>query len=169
VKKGSKNFVLNAFWQISLFKDPQRLNLWAGPFCNITNTMAIRLMKAHGFSGAIVSPELDKATFLALPGSSDLPLGAVTHGNWPLAVSRIISPDLTPGQMFQSPKGEGAWISKSNNTFHVFPNWPLDLTDQKAELERAGYAMFVTLSENIPRGVKMKSRPGLWNWNLNLL
>jgi putative protease len=169
VKKGAKNFVLNAFWQIGLFKDPQRLNLWAGPFCNITNALTINLMKTHGFSGAIVSPELDKATFLALPSASDIPLGIVTHGNWPLAVSRIISPDLTPGQLFQSPKGEGAWISKSNNTYHVFPNWPLDLTDQKKELERAGYALFVSLQENIPKGVKMKSRPGLWNWNLKLL
>jgi putative protease len=169
VKKGAKNFVLNAFWQIGLFKDPQRLNLWAGPFCNITNSMTVNLMKTHGFSGAIVSPELDRETFLALPGASDLPLGVVTHANWPLAVSRIISPDLTPGQMFQSPKGEDGWISKSNNTFHVFPNWPLDLTDQKEELERAGYTLFVSLQENIPKGVKMKSRPGLWNWNLKLL
>ncbi len=104
-----------------------------------------------------------------LPNASDLPLGVVTHANWPLAVSRIISPDLTPGQMFQSPKGEGAWISKSNNTYYVFPNWPLDLTDQKEELQRAGYTLFVSLQENIPKGVKMKSRPGLWNWNLNLL
>jgi U32 family peptidase len=169
VKKGAKNFVLNAFWQIGLFKDPRRLNLWAGPFCNITNALAINLMKTYGFSGAIVSPELDKATFLALPSASDIPLGVVTHGNWPLAVSRIISPELTPGQLFQSPKGEGAWISKSNNTYHVFPNWPLDLTDQQKELEQAGYALFVSLQENIPRGVKMKSRPGLWNWNLKLL
>ena len=169
VKKGTKNFVLNAFWQIGLFKDPKKLNLWAGPFCNITNSMTVNLMKTHGFSGAIVSPELDKETFLALPRRSDLPLGVVTHANWPLAVSRIISPDLSPGQMFQSPKGEGGWISKSNNIYYVFPNWPLDLSDQKEELQRAGYSVFVSLQENIPRGVKMKSRPGLWNWNLKLL
>jgi U32 family peptidase len=169
VKKGAKNFVLNAFWQIGLFKDPAKLNIWAGPFCNITNSMTVNLMKTHGFSGAIVSPELDKETFLSLPGTANLPLGVVTHANWPLAVSRIISPDLTPGQMFQSPKGEGAWISKSNNLYYTFPNWPLDLTEQKEELQRAGYCVFVSLQENVPRGVKMKQRPGLWNWNLKLL
>ncbi|MCP3941711.1 MAG: U32 family peptidase [Desulfobacteraceae bacterium] len=169
IKKGAKNFVLNAFWQIGLFKDPKNLNLWGGPFCNITNSMTINLMKTHGFSGAIVSPELDKETILRLPETSDLPLGIVTHGNWPLAVSRIISPDLTLGQIFQSPKGEGAWISKSNNIYYVFPNWPLDLSAQKEELERAGYSVFVSLLENIPKTIKMKQRPGLWNWNLKLL
>ncbi len=169
VKKGTKNFVLNAFWQIGLFKNPKNLNLWAGPFCNITNSMTVNLMKAHGFSGAIVSPELDKETFLSLPGTSDLPLGVVTHANWPLAVSRIISPDLTPGQMFQSPKGEGAWVSKSNNIYYTYPNWPLDLSAQKEELQKAGYSVFVSLRENIPKSVKIKSRPGLWNWNLKLL
>jgi len=169
VKKGAKNFVLNAFWQIGLFKNPEKLNLWAGPFCNITNSMEINQLKTHGFSGAVVSPELDKETFLALPKTSPLPLGVVTHANWPLAVSRIISPDLTPGQMFQSPKGEGGWITKSNNIYYVFPNWPLDLSDQKKELQKAGYLIFISLLENIPRGVKMKKRPGLWNWNLKLL
>jgi len=169
IKKGAKNFVLNAFWQIKLFKNPKSLNLWAGPFCNITNSMTVNLMKTHGFSGAIVSPELDKETFLSLPRSSDLPLGVVIHGNWPLAISRIISPDLTPGDSFQSPKGEGAWISKSNNIYYVFPNWNLDLSAQKEDLKKAGYSFFVSLQENIPKGVKMKPRPGLWNWNLKLL
>ena len=169
VKKGAKNFVLNAFWQIKLFKSPKNLNIWAGPFCNITNSMTINLMKTHGFSGAIVSPELDKETFLSLPKTSDLPLGVVIHGNWPLAISRIISPDLSPGAYFQSPKGEGAWISKSNNIYYVFPNWNLDLSAQKEELKKAGYSFFVSLQENIPKGVKMKPRPGLWNWNLKLL
>ncbi len=169
VKKGAKNFVLNAVWQIGLFKTPHTLNLWAGPFCNITNSHTVNLMKAHGFSGAIVSPELDRETFLSLPKTSELPLGVVIQGNWPLALSRIISPDLTPGVLFQSPKGEGAWISKSNQTYYVFPNWGLDLTAQKEELQGAGYSLFVSLQENIPKGIQMKPRPGLWNWNLKLL
>jgi putative protease len=169
IKKGAKNFVLNAFWQIGLFKSPKSLNIWAGPFCNITNSLTVNLMKTHGFSGAIVSPELDKETFLSLPKTSDLPLGVVVHANWPLAISRIISPDLTPGDYFQSPKGEGAWINKSNNTYYVFPNWPLDLSAKQDELKKAGYSFFITLKENIPKGVKMKPRPGLWNWDLKLL
>ncbi len=169
VKKGAKNFVLNASWQIDMFKDPGKLNIWAGPFCNITNTRTIEFLKSQGFSGAIVSPELDKENFIALPQTSSLPLGMVIRGNWPLAVSRIISPDLTIGQPFFSPKGEAAWTNKSNNTYYTFPNWLLDLSDKQDELIQAGYAMFVTLNERSPKGMKMKSRPGLWNWNLKLL
>ena len=169
VKKGAKNFVLNAPWQIEMFRQPKNLNLWAGPFCNVTNSRTANALKSQGFSGAIVSPELDKENFLSLPEASSLPLGVVTRANWPLAVSRIISPDLSIGQPFFSPKGEGAWTSKSNNTYYTFPNWMLDLSKQKEELQQAGYTMFVTLNERIPKGVKMKSRPGLWNWNLKLL
>jgi len=169
VKKGAKNFVLNAPWQIELFRQPGKLNLWAGPFCNITNTRTIGFLKSLGFSGAIVSPELDKDNFLTLPQTSSLPLGMVIQGNWPLAVSRIVSPDLSIGQPFFSPKGEGAWTSKSNNTYYTFPNWMMDLSDKRDELQQAGYTMFVTLNERIPKGMKMKSRPGLWNWNLKLL
>lgn len=169
VKKGAKNFVLNAPWQIEMFRQPGKLNLWAGPFCNITNTRTIGFLRSLGFSGAIVSPELDKENFLALPQTSSLPLGLVIKGNWPLAVSRIVSPDLSIGQPFFSPKGEGAWTNKSNNTYYTFPNWVLNLSDKRNELEQAGYTMFVTLNERIPKGMKMKSRPGLWNWNLNLL
>lgn len=169
LKKGAKNFVLNAVWQISLFDHPERLNLWAGPFCNITNATAVHQLQRYGFSGAIVSPELDKDTFLSLPGASVLPLGVVIHANWPLAVSRISSPDLSVKTVFQSPKKEGAWLSRSNDTFYVFPDWYLDLTVHRSLLEKAGYTCFVTLQEPVPRGVKMKNRPGLWNWHLKLL
>ncbi|MDD9305153.1 MAG: U32 family peptidase [Desulfobacter sp.] len=169
IKKGAKNFVLNAPWQIEMFRQPKPLNLWAGPFCNITNSGAVDRLKRLGFSGAIVSPELDKETFLSLPRASSLPLGVVTRANWPLAVSRIVSPNLSIGQVFFSPKGEGAWTSKSNNTYYTFPNWLLDFSKQKPDLEKAGYTLFVTLNENIPKSVKIKPRPGLWNWNLNLI
>ncbi len=169
IKKGAKNFVLNAVWQISLFAQPERLHLWAGPFCNITNATAVYQLQQYGFSGAVVSPELDKDTFLSLPGASTLPLGVVIHANWPLAVSRIISPDLSVKTLFQSPKKEGAWVTRSNDTFLVFPNWPLDLTAQRKTLEQAGYVCFVTLEEPIPKNVVLKHRPGLWNWDLKLL
>ncbi|MCG8683404.1 MAG: U32 family peptidase, partial [Desulfobacterales bacterium] len=122
-----------------------------------------------GFSGAVVSPELDRDNFLALPANSPLPLGVVIQGNWPLAVSRIISPDLSPGTLFQSPKGEGAWITRSNDNFYVYPNWRLDMTAHRDTLEQAGYACFISLTETIPKGVRMKDRPGLWNWHLKLL
>lgn len=169
LRKGAKNFVLNAPWQISLFRNPESLNLWAGPFCNIANSHTLGWLKHLGFSGAVVSPELDRETFLSLPKASPLPLGIVTRANWPLAVSRIVSPNLALGQIFFSPKGEGAWTSKSNNTFYTFPTWMLDITEKKAELQKAGYTLFIHMSERIPKGVRMKSRPGLWNWNLKLL
>lgn len=169
IKKGAKNFVLNAFWQLSLFKNPKKLNLWAGPFCNITNSMTVNLLKQHGFSGAIVSPELDKETFCSLPGSCDLPIGLVIYGNWPLGISRIISEDLKTNQAFTSPMGETAWISKFNNNYVVFPNWCLDLTSKKDTLANAGFSLFINIHENIPRSIKMKNRQGLWNWNLKLL
>jgi len=169
IKKGAKNFVLNAFWQLSLFENPKNLNIWAGPFCNITNSMTVNLLNRYGFSGAIVSPELDQETFCALPQNCDLPLGVVIYGNWPLGISRIISNDLKTNQAFTSPMGETAWISKYNNNYFVFPNWYLDLTSKKEMLTNAGFSLFVNIHETIPRGIKMKNRPGLWNWNLKLL
>ncbi|MBU1696717.1 MAG: U32 family peptidase [Proteobacteria bacterium] len=169
IKKGAKNFVLNAFWQLSLFENPKKLNIWAGPFFNITNSMTMNLLKQYGFSGAIVSPELDQETFCSLPGTCDLPLGVVIYGNWPLGISRIISKDLKTDQAFTSPMGETSWISKYNNNYLVFPNWYLDLTSKKEILTKAGFSLFVNIHETIPRGIKMKDRPGLWNWNLKLL
>lgn len=169
IRKGAKNFVLNAFWQLSLFKNPKQLNIWAGPFCNITNSMTVNLLKPYGFSGAIVSPELDQETFLSLPKASEIPLGVVIYGNWPLGISRIISQDLKTNQAFTSPMDETAWISKYNNNYLVFPNWHLDLTSKKDILTKAGFSLFVNIHENIPRGIKMKNRQGLWNWNLKLL
>ncbi len=169
IKKGAKNFVVNAVWQLSLFKNPKQLNIWAGPFCNITNSMTVNLLKRYGFSGAIVSPELDQETFCSLPQNSELPLGVVIYGNWPLGISRIISNDLKTDQAFTSPMGETAWISKHNSNYFVFPNWVLDLTSKKEVLTKAGFSFFVNIHENVPRGIKMKDRPGLWNWNLKLL
>jgi len=169
LKKGARHFVLNAVWQISLFDHPSRLNLWAGPFCNITNTLGVQELKNLGFSGVIVSPELDKKNLLSLPGSSVFPLGIVIQGHWPLVVSRTLSPKLSPGDFFLSPKKEGAWVTRSNDLNYIYPNWPLDLTSHRKMLEQAGYTCFVTLEEPVPKGAFLKSRPGLWNWDLTLL
>lgn len=169
IKKGCKNFIINAFWQLSLFKTPKSLNIWAGPFCNIANSMTIHQLKAKGVSGAIVSPELDQETFMLLAQNSDLPLGIVTYGNWPLGVSRIISNDLKINQPFISPMGETSWVSKHNSNYYIFPNWPLDITAKEELLKKAGYSLFLNVHENIPKGVKIKNRPGFWNWDLKLL
>ncbi|MCP3874163.1 MAG: U32 family peptidase [Desulfobacteraceae bacterium] len=169
IKKGAKNFILNAVWQISFFKKPQQLNLWAGPFCNITNSVTINILKQYGFSGAIVSPELDQETFCSMPTKCELPLGVIIYGNWPLGVSRIISKELKSDQAFKSPMGELAWYSKHNNNYYIYPNWVLDLTSKKEQLKKAGFSLFVNIHESIPRSIKMKNRPGLWNWDLKLL
>ena len=169
VKRGARNFVLNAIWQIALFQHPERFNLWAGPYCNVTNSAALHEMKRAGFSGAVVSPELDSDTLLALPRKSPLPLGVVTKANWPLAISRIISPELNLKEAFTSPKGETAWITKSNDTYYTFPNWLLDLSPHRDELHQAGYKFFISMRENVPKGIHLKPRPGTWNWNLKLL
>lgn len=172
LSKGGRYFVLNIPWQISLFNDIKSmrgLELWAGPFCNIANCAALTVLKNTGFTGAIVSPELDRETFLSLPGNSPLPLGAVVEGNWPLSISRTISEDIRLDQAFLSPMGETCWVSKKDGNYWVFPGWRLDLQSQKKEMKRAGYSHFINMEEKLPKGVTMKNRPGLWNWKLRLL
>ncbi len=166
---GARKFLLNAPWQISLFKQPEKLNLWAGPFCNIANTQTILRLKDMGFSGAVVSPELDQFTLLSLPENSILPLGSVIYGNWPLALSRIAPEQIRLNQPFMSPKGEGAWMGKINDIYALFPQWCLDIREKKKELIQSGYAMFIHMEQPLPRGMSMKKRPGLWNWDLKLL
>ncbi len=175
-KQGAINFVLNAPWQIAFFqsfscnrKIGMRLKLWAGPFCNLTNALAIDNLARAGFSGAIISPELGRDDYLLLPQHSPLPLGIVISGNWPLCISRTLAPDITTEHPFTSPKGERAWVTKNDSDFWVYPNWKLDLNANKNTLQKAGYSMFVHLIEPLPRDVKMKKRPGLWNWQVGLL
>ena len=169
IKKGARRFVLNTFWQQALFQTIKNLNVWAGPFCNIANSETITLLKKWGFSGVILSPELDKETYFSMPYNSPLPLGIVIHGNWPLGISRIVSDELKQDELFTSPMREGTWVSKIDNNFWVFPDWKLDLSQKKSELKKAGYTLFVTMLEPIPKNVKINNRQGLWNWNLRLL
>ncbi len=175
IEKGGRNFILNAPWQIAFFADKikskksgRRLNLWAGPFCNLTNPLSMDALVSFGFSGAIVSPELGSKDYLMLPKQSPLPLGIVLSGNWPLCVSRIISKNIREKEFFTSPRGEQAWVSNYGSDFWVYPNWKLDISKKKDELKRAGYRLFIHLVEPLPKGVKLKERPGMWNWDLEL-
>ncbi|MBC2716484.1 MAG: U32 family peptidase [Desulfobacteraceae bacterium] len=168
LKKGCRNFVLNSPWQRVFFPKDKSLNLWAGPFCNISNELAIEQLAGMQFKGVIVSPELGKTDYAGLPSKSLLPLGIVVSGNWPLCVSRIISDDLKTAQLFNSPKGEQAWARQYGSDFWVFPNWQVDLTPKKEALKKAGYKILVHLSEPLPKKVKLKQRPGLWNWEIGL-
>jgi putative protease len=73
IKKGGRHFVLNAPWQIAFFKKQKGFNLWAGPFCNLANPLAIESAGAMGFNGAVVSPELGAEDYLQLPRHSPIP------------------------------------------------------------------------------------------------
>ncbi len=169
VNNGAKIFVLNAPWQTTFFTQPRGTNLWAGPFCNTANVLALKTLASLGYKGAIVTPELGQKDFLLLPKQSPLPLGIVLSGNWPLCISRVLSNDLETETSFKSPKGEAAWVKKYDSNYWVYPNWKLDLRTQRKALEKAGYKLFVHLMEPIPKDVTLKKRPGLWNWELELL
>ena len=168
IKKGARYFVLNAAWQIGFFASPKRFNLWAGPFCNLANSLAIASIHEMGFNGAIVSPELGAEDFLQLPQQSPIPLGIVVTGNWPLCVARSIVPEVQLEKLFASPRGEQAWTSYYEPDYWIYPNWQLDLQTHKKMLQKAGYVLFVNLIEPVPKKVKLKKRSGIWNWKHSL-
>jgi putative protease len=155
-------------WQIAFFKQPQKLQLWIGPFCNIANRLAIEQLAAWQVRGVIVSPELDKSSFLELGQSNVLPLGIVISANWPLCLSRVKARALNVDQPFRSPKNEEAWVRQHGPNYWVYPNWRLDLSQHKRQLIKAGYRHLFHLPEIPPKTLKMKKRPGLWNWELQL-
>ena len=168
LRQGARRYVLNAPWQIAMFGAPEKLNLWAGPFCNIANPLAIRAFKLLGGQGVIVSPELSHPDLEAMAAKSVLPLGVVTSGHWPLCVSRTLAQGLKTDQPFASPRHEEAWARRYGSLFWIYPNWPIDLRKQQDALVKAGYRMLVHLDEPIPRAVTLKKRPGQWNWGLGL-
>ncbi|MBW1694305.1 MAG: U32 family peptidase, partial [Deltaproteobacteria bacterium] len=86
-----------------------------------------------------------------------------------LCISRVLPDKLVTENPFVSPKGEAAWIRKVESDYWAFPNWSLDLKTKQNELKRAGYSLFIHLIEPLPKEVKRKKRPGLWNWELDLI
>jgi len=168
IDKGARHFVLNAPWQIAFFKKQKSFKLWAGPFCNLANPLAIESAGAMGFNGAVVSPELGAEDYLQLPRHSPIPLGIVIAGNWPLCVARTLAENIQQNKAFSSPMGEQAWATRRSSNYWIYPNWKLDLRVHKKALHKAGYTLFVDLIEPLPKGVKMKKRKGLWNWDTKL-
>lgn len=166
--KGAHRFILNAPWQIDLFHVHNRMSIWAGPFCNIANPLAVRALKLMGFHGVIVTPELAREDMENLAARSVLPLGAVISGQWPFCVSRVLAQDLTPGHAFVSPKGEEGWARQYGSLYWIYPNWPINLRSSQAGLTKAGFRVFVHLDEPVPKSVKIKKRPGKWNWEIGL-
>jgi putative protease len=169
IRSGARKFCCNAPWQASLFPDRDDLNLWAGPFCNTANALAIEHLQAMGFSGAVVSPELSGEDILSLPSASPLPLGVVLSGPWPLCLARTMPQEISPGALIQSPKKEPSYVQKKGPLIYHFPNWELDLTPHRKELEEAGYRFFVHLHERRPKKMPPPQRVSSFNWDLHLL
>jgi putative protease len=167
LQRGCQRFVLNAPWQIVFFPDPRKYSLWAGPFCNLSNPLALQQVKSLGFSGAIVSPELGEQDYLDLPGKSPLPLGIVLSGHWPLCISRILSDQMKTDRLFHSPREESAWARLIDGNYWVFPNWSLNLSPFRKKLEKAGYRYFIHLQESLG-SLPQKDRPGNWNWKIGM-
>ena len=173
VSQGAARFVLNSPWQIKLFPAPARdsnqVRLTAGPFCNTANPLALESLKRMGFSSAIVSPELAGREILDLPSLSPLPLGIVLSGFWPVGISRIKPKSLKTMTPLTSPKGENFWTRAMGQNLWIYPGWPLDLSEKKGELERAGYVLFVNIIEPRPKTLPDPGRTSLFNWDAGLL
>lgn len=167
-RNGARHFVCNAPWQARLFEG-RDADLVAGPFCNAANAFSLAAFAKLGFSAAFVSPELTRADFLALPAQSPLPLGVVLAGYWPMGIARHEPTGIKDDSPFHSPKGEGFWIRKYGQNTWVYPTWPLDISAHRPELVAAGYSFFARMEEYPPKGAEPGSRPGLFNWEGDLL
>ena len=169
VRSGGRRFVLNGLSQIALLPQRHRLELWAGPFMNLANPLALARMRDLGFGGAIVSPELSRKDFLSLPRQSPLHLGLVLAGPFPYCISRALAPELQPGLPLASPKKEISWIATSGGTVYHYPQRELDLSPYREELKEAGYSLFVHFHRQFPKKVPRIDRRSAFNWNLKLL
>lgn len=168
IAMGGRKFVLNAPWQMAFFSSAKDFDLWAGPFCNISNPLALNALKKAGFNGAVISPELGKADYEKMARDTPLNLGIVISGLWPLCISRIIADTMSTSALFSSPKGEGAWVKLIGNNYWVYPDWCLDLNEKRGWLEKIGYRLFVHFNESVPPNISMKKRSGVWNWEVGL-
>jgi putative protease len=168
LKTRPAGLVLGAPWQLGLMKQGGRPSLWAGPFCNVANPFAVETLRQMGFQGAFVSPELGQSDYLQLAAESPLPLGIVVKGLWPLAIARPLPEALDAGNPFFSPREEAAWAVAHGDSHWLFPNWELDLSAHQVQLRKAGYQIFVHLHEPVPQSIRLKKRPGLWNWQHGL-
>ncbi|MDY6904803.1 MAG: U32 family peptidase [Thermodesulfobacteriota bacterium] len=171
ITRGARRFVVNAPWQMAFFdacRADRKFEIWAGPFCNQANGLSIRILEEMGFSGVVVSPELESRDYVSLPGQSILPVGIVIKANWPLCLSRTLPDEFQEKRLFSSPRKENAWAVYHDHCFWVYPDWMVDLSDKEKELEKKGYRMFVHIMEPLPGHIPLKRRPGHWNWDAGL-
>ena len=168
-QSGARNFVCNAPWQACLVPEGEDRNMIAGPFCNIANGSMIGQLAKLGFTAAIVSPELARADYMALPKQSPLPLGFITEGFWPVGISRFGMTGVKANEPFVSPKGEIFWARQYGGNVWLYPGWPLNLSEKRPDLENAGYSFFVRIQETPPASLPELRRDGLFNWEGTLL
>jgi putative protease len=169
LRNGARHFVCNSPWQEAFFSDKKGLSLTAGPYCNITNIFALGVLASLGFNQAIVSPELGEADYLALPAKSPLPLGIVLSGFWPVGIARHKADPLKQNEVFNSPKREAFWLRQYGQNNWLYPAWPLDLTEKRGILEKAGYSAFITLDEHPPKELGQSTRDSVFNWQVGVL
>ena len=168
LRNGARHFVCNAPYQVALFDD-RNPDLVAGPFCNVANPLTLAILARLGFSAAFVSPELNGQELLSLPRQSPIPLGIVLNGFWPMGIGRHDPLGIKPNEPFQSPKGEVFWTRRYGQNTWIYPAGPRDISSHRPELEAAGYSFFAFMEENPPKSVPPTTRPGLFNWDGELL
>jgi len=169
LKDGASRFVINSPWQKALFPEKNGLKIWAGPFCNLANPLALSELFESGFSGAFISPELSRNSLLEMPKSSPLPTGIVIKGFWPLCLSRINSPAIKEKSIIQSPKKEISWMIKYHQTIYHYSNQELDLSGFSNELEDAGYTFLARLHQTRPANIPKPKTFSTFNWHNQLL
>jgi putative protease len=135
----------------------------------VDNPLALHRLKSMGFDGAIIGPELSGKDILGLPNKSPLPLGIVTHGLWPLGISRTMSTDVKACEPITSPMGEVSFVTRYGQNFWIYPNWDLDLREKEELLAKVGYLQLIHLREPFPKNMEKKERGCLFNWELDVL
>ncbi|MBC18150.1 MAG: peptidase U32 [Desulfovibrio sp.] len=169
VKKGAREFVINAPWQAAYFEDRKNVKLVAGPFCNASNRLALNVLKDLGCSSAIIAPELPEEDILALAQNPPIPLGIVTKGLWPFGIARFLSDSVNMEESIKSPMNEVLFVRKHGQNNWLYPGWELDLVGERRTLERVGFRSFITMKEEWPRNVPRPKRTSTFNWKLKLL
>jgi putative protease len=169
VKKGAREFVINAPWQAAYFTDRKSSVLVAGPFCNAANRLALGVLKSLGCSSAIISPELPADEVAVLSQNSPIPLGIIVKGMWPFGIARSLSEEVRFDEPIKSPMHETMFVRQYGQNNWIYPAWELDLSNEHKTLERLGFKFYITMKEDWPRSVPRPKRTSIFNWRLDLL
>jgi len=169
VKKGAKEFVINAPWQAAYFEDRKSTTLVAGPFCNASNRLALGVLQKLGCSSAIISPELPYEDIYTLAQSPPVQLAYVIKGLWPFGIARFQSEAVNFDETIKSPMHEVSFVRQHGQNNWIYPGWELDLTKEYKQLEKLGIKTFITIKEPWPKNVAKPKRTSDFNWKLKLL